>query len=147
MPTGSSEIRSPRPDALVDSSVAIPLVVVDHEHHRLTRRAVGRRRLGLAGHAAFETFSVLTRLPTPARRRPEVVEQLLRASFPATRFLGADDAGTLFRRLAELGLAGGAVFDALVGGVAAAQGVPLVTRDVRAVEVYRALDVELELVS
>lgn len=146
MPTGSSGAR-PVPDALVDASVAIPLVVVDHAHHRLARRAVRRRRLGLAGHAAFETFSVLTRMPTPARRRPDEVEHLLRASFPATRFLGAADTASLFRRLAELGIAGGAVYDALVGATAVAHAVPLVTRDVRALDVYRALDVELEILA
>lgn len=146
MPTGSSRKRSHRPDVLVDSSVAIPLVVLDHEHHPLVARAVGRRRLGLAGHAAFETYSVLTRLPPPARRGPETVERLLRASFPETRFLGADDAASLFRRLAELGVAGGSVFDALVGAVAVAHEVPLATRDTRALDVYRSLDVDLELI-
>lgn len=144
MATASRPARS-RPDALVDSSVAVPLVVVDHEHHRLAVRALRGRRLGLAGHAAFETYSVLTRLPPPVRRTPAAVEQLLRASFPATRWLGADDAASLFRRLAELGISGGSVFDALVGTVAVAHDLPLVTRDTRALDVYRALDVQLEL--
>lgn len=147
MPTGSRAARSPRADALVDSSVAVPLVLLDHEHHPLVARGVGRRRLGLAGHAAFETYSVLTRLPPPARRRPDSVERLLRASFPATRFLGARDTESLFRRLAELGISGSSVFDALVGAAAAAHGVPLVTRDSRALDVYRALDIELELLT
>jgi len=145
MPTASRARRSP--EALVDSSVAIPLVVQDHEHHRLVAGAVRRRRLGLAGHAAFETYSVLTRLPPPARRTPEAVERLLRESFPSTRHLGAADAASLFRRLAELGVAGGSVFDALVGAVAAAHGLPLATRDMRALDVYRALDVELEVIA
>jgi predicted nucleic acid-binding protein len=131
---------------LVDSSIAVPLVVVDHEHHRLAGQAMRGRTLGLAGHAAFETYSVLTRLPPPVRRTPDAIEQLLRASFPATRFLGADDAAALFRRLAQLGISGGSVFDALVGATAAAHGLPLATRDTRALDVYRALDVELELV-
>ena len=146
MPSGSRSVRPRPPEALVDSSVAIPLVVIDHEHHRAVARAVRGRRLGLAGHAAFETYSVLTRLPAPARRTPRVVEHLLRTSFPATRFLGADDAASLFRRLAAVGVSGGSVFDALVGAVAAAHGVPLATRDTRALDVYRALDVELELI-
>jgi predicted nucleic acid-binding protein len=145
MPT-ANRTRSRPPDALVDSSIAIPLVVVDHEHHRLARRAVRGRRLGLAGHAAFETYSVLTRLPPPVRRTPAAAGRLLNASFPATRFLGADDAAALFRRLAELGISGGSVFDALVGATAVAHGLPLATRDTRALDVYRALDVELELV-
>lgn len=146
MPTASSaEPRRP-PDALVDASVAIPLVVVDHEHHRAVAHAVRGRVLGLSGHAAFETYSVLTRLPPPARRTPEVVERLLLVSFPATRYLGADDAASLFRRLASAGVAGGSVFDALVGAAAVAHDLPLATRDTRALDVYRALDVEVEII-
>jgi predicted nucleic acid-binding protein len=137
--------RSARGDLLVDTSVAVALVVADHERHAFVTEAVGRRRLGLAGHAAFETFSVLTRLPPPARREPAVVDQVLRAGFPATRFLGADDAAGLLRRLARLGLSGGEVYDALVGATAVTHGLPLATRDVRAFDTYRALDVELVL--
>ena len=143
MPTSGS--ASDNRDLLVDTSVAVALVVGDHEHHAATTRAVGRYRLGLAGHAAFETYSVLTRLPAPARRSPGVVARVLDASFPATRFLGARDTETLLGRLAGLGIAGGAVYDALVGAAAVGHDLTLATRDQRAVEVYRLLDVELEL--
>jgi predicted nucleic acid-binding protein len=143
MPTAGSAGRR---DLLVDTSVAVPLVVADHEHHASVSRALGRRRLGLAGHAAFEAFSVLTRLPSPARREPVVVEQILRVGFPGTRFLGADDARTLLGRLGSLGIAGGAVYDALIGQVAVSHGLALATRDVRAVDVYRALDVEIAMI-
>ena len=134
-----------RRDLLVDTSVAVALVVADHDHHADVKRAVGRRRLGLAGHAAFETFSVLTRLPTPARRPPQVVGRLLQTGFPATRFLGARDAEALLERLAGLGIAGGNVHDALVGAVAASHELPLASRDERAIDVYRLLGVEHEL--
>ena len=144
MPTGADP--APPPDALVDTSVAVALVVGDHDHHALVAAAVGTRRLGLAGHAAFETFSVLTRLPPPARRPPRVVEEILRSNFPASRFLGSDDTAALLDRLAGLGIAGGAVYDALVGAVSVAEGISLVTRDTRAIEVYRALDVDFELI-
>jgi predicted nucleic acid-binding protein len=143
MPTSGS--ASGTRDLLVDTSVAVALVVADHEHHAATTRAVGRYRLGLAGHAAFETYSVLTRLPAPARRSPEVVARVLDASFPATRFLGARDTETLLGHLAGLGIAGGAVYDALVGAVAVAHGLPLATRDQRTADVYRALDVDVRL--
>ena len=43
---------------LVDTSVAVPLTVADHDHHESTFTALRGRALGLAGHAAFETFSV-----------------------------------------------------------------------------------------
>lgn len=133
------------PELLVDTSVAVALVVADHEHHASVARAIGSRRIGLAGHAAFETFSVLTRLPPPARRDPTVVHQLLRANFSSSRFLPADEAADLLDRLADLGIAGGAVYDALVGAAAAAHRLPLATRDRRAVDIYRTLDVELEI--
>src|SRR5664279_5002978 len=51
------------PVALLDTSAAIALLVEDHEAHAATLEAVRGRRLGLAGHAWFETYSVLTRLP------------------------------------------------------------------------------------
>ena len=143
MPTGAD--RTPPPELLVDTSVAVALVVADHDHHDAVVAAIGARRLGLAGHAAFETYSVLTRLPPPVRREPKVVDQLIRAGFPASRFLDAEETAALLDRLAALGIAGGAVYDALVGAVAVAHNLPLATRDTRAVDVYRTLDVEFEL--
>jgi predicted nucleic acid-binding protein len=142
MPTGSSG-----PDLLVDTSVAVALLVGDHVHHESTSRAVGARRLGLAGHAAFETFSVLTRLPSPVRRVPRVVAELIGANFPDTRFLSAAHAGRLVAELASAGLGGGAIYDALVGATAREHGVRLATRDRRATETYRVLGVEIEIVS
>jgi len=136
-----------RPDLLVDTSVAVALTVADHEHHDATFAALQGRRLGLAGHAAFETFSVLTRLPAPARRTPATVARLLAASFPHSRFLGADSSRSLLGRLATIGIAGGSVYDALVGAAAAEHGLKLATRDRRALETYRALDVEVEFLS
>lgn len=142
MPAGDSG-----PDLLVDTSVAVALAVADHEHHEATLRALGDLRLGLAGHAAFETFSVLTRLPPPARRTPAAVARLLRADFPHSRFLGAKAAAALIGNLHALGIAGGAVYDALVGAAANEHAVPLATRDRRALETYRILEVRVELVA
>jgi predicted nucleic acid-binding protein len=142
MPAGASS-----PELLVDTSVAIALIAADHVRHKETLRAVGDRRLGLAGHAAFETYSVLTRLPAPARRRPQTVARLLFANFPHTRFLGAKAAAALLDELHAAGVAGGAVYDALVGATAREHGVILATRDQRAVETYRSLEVRVEVLS
>jgi predicted nucleic acid-binding protein len=133
------------PDCLVDTSAAVALVVADHDGHEATFEALGRRRLGLSGHAAFETFSVLTRLPAPLRRTPAATAELLAANFPATRHLSAVAAGELMRRLADEGVAGGAVYDALVAATAAEHELPLATRDRRAVGIYRAFRAEVEL--
>jgi predicted nucleic acid-binding protein len=136
-----------QPDLLVDTSVAVALVVVDHDHHEETFQAVAHRLLGLAGHAAFETFSVLTRLPPPNRRTPTAVARLLSANFPQTRFLSTGASVELLGRLHRAGIAGGAVYDALVGAVAVEHGLGLATRDRRALETYRALDVSVELLA
>jgi predicted nucleic acid-binding protein len=135
------------PQLLIDTSVAVALAAAGHEHHQATRMAIGDRSCGLAGHAAFETFSVLTRLPPPNRRTPAAVAQLLAHNFPGSRFLSAQGAGRLHARLASLGIAGGAVYDALVAATAAEHGITLATRDRRAAETYRALEIDFELIA
>jgi predicted nucleic acid-binding protein len=135
-----------KPELLIDTSVAVALVAADHEFHQATRDAIAGRICGLSGHAAFETFSVLTRLPPPNRRTPRTVLRLLAQNFPDSRFLSAENAQQLHARLAVLGIAGGAVYDALVGAAAAEHGIMLATRDRRAAATYRALDIAFELI-
>lgn len=135
------------PDLLVDTSVAVALSVLAHDHHKQTLLALADRRLGLAGHAAFETFSVLTRLPPPARRTPAAVARVISANFPRMCFLSADAAAALLARLHLAGITGGSVYDALVGATAVEHGLRLATRDRRALETYRALEVSVELLA
>ncbi len=142
MPTGGS-----KPDLLVDTSVAVALVVSDHEHHEATLRAIGRRKLGLAGHAAFETFSVLTRLPSPLRRPPHVVAKLLAENFPENRHLSPARAEKLIETLGKSRIAGGSVYDALIAATALEHNLKLATRDQRALVIYRALQVDVEVLT
>jgi predicted nucleic acid-binding protein len=132
-----------RSELLVDTSVAVALLVQDHPHHQPVRQALAARRVGLAGHAVFETFSVLTRLPPPARRSASTVWQLIVRAFPDSRHLPEQAAADLPERLAALGIAGGAVYDALVGATAAHHHLPLASRDRRAADTYRLLDVDV----
>ena len=132
--------------ALLDTSTAIALVVEDHEAHGATLDAVRGRRLGLAGHAWFETYSVLTRLPPGLRRSPADALRLLARNFPASGFLGEAGAADLGGELARLGISGGAVYDALVGAAARQHRLPLVSANPRARPVYDALGVDLELI-
>jgi predicted nucleic acid-binding protein len=135
------------PALLVDTSVAVALLVGDHEHHLATMSAIGDRRLGLAGHAVFETFSVLTRLPPPARRPPDIVARLLAQNFPDSLYLSPGRAELLIDVLGRAGIAGGSVYDALVGATAVEHGITLATRDHRALVTYRALRVDLEILT
>jgi predicted nucleic acid-binding protein len=132
--------------ALLDTSTAVALVVEDHEAHVATLDAVRGRRLGLAGHAWFETYSVLTRLPPGLRRSPADALRLLARNFPASGFLGEAEAADLGGDMARLGISGGAVYDALVGAAARQHRLPLVSADTRARPVYEALGVEIELI-
>lgn len=132
--------------ALLDTSAAIALVVEDHEDHVATLEAVRGRRLGLAGHAWFETYSVLTRLPGARRRSPADAARLLAHDFPVAAFLGEDEAVRFCQELAQLGVSGGAVYDALVAAAARQHGAPLVSGDTRAKPLYEALSVAFEVV-
>lgn len=138
-------INADRDPVLLDTSAAVALLVADHAHHDTTFDSLADGVLGLAGHAAFETFSVLTRLPPPNRLAETAVTRLLLANFPETRFLDAGRAAELFRELAGHRLAGGAVYDALVAATAREHGLTLVSRDQRALNTYRRIGVDLHL--
>jgi len=99
----------------------------------------------MAGHAAFETFSVLTRLAPPDRLTPQAARRLIEVNFPHTRFLSAKGSAALLAQLSSSRVSGGAVYDALVAAAAAEHGLPLVSRDARAAGTYRAMGVDLEL--
>lgn len=53
----------------------------------------------------------------------------------------------LHARPAELCIVGGAVYDALVAATAAEHGISLATRDRKAAETYRVLEIDFELIS
>ncbi len=144
MPTGMD--AEPQEVLLLDTSAAIALVVEDHDAHTATLDAVLGRCLGLSGHAWFETYSVLTRLPGGLRRSPADVAALLSHDFPASAFLTEETAAALGSELARLGMSGGAVYDALVGAAARQHDRALVSGDARARPVYEALGVRIRLV-
>jgi predicted nucleic acid-binding protein len=132
-------------DLLLDTSAAIALVTPTHEAHETVFERVHTVRLGLAGHAAFETYSVLTRQPLPLRLSAANAGQLIAHNFPASVSLSGAAAGRLLAELTASGIVGGAVFDALVGAAARHANVLLISRDRRAAETYRSLGVTHEL--
>src|SRR5919108_58772 len=130
MPTGTRADR--RREVLLDTSSAVALMLEDHEPHAATASATRGRRLGLAGHAWFETYSLLTRLPSGLRRSPADALRLLTTNFPATAFLGDAGSVELGPELARLGISGGSVYDALVAAAARQHRRPLLSADSRA---------------
>ena len=130
---------------LLDTSAALAFVQPSHGAHAATYATLVDRPMGLAGHAAFETFSVLTRLAPPDRLTPQAAQRLIEVNFPHTRFLSSEGSAALVSRLSAAGVSGGAVYDALVAAAAAEHGLRLVSRDARAARTYRAMGADLEL--
>ncbi len=123
----------------LDTSVAVPLLVQTHQAHPAVVRWWDGRDVALSGHALAETYSVLTRLPGDVRLAPAEAAQLLRARFAPPLILASDTSAMLPDVLGRLGIAGGAVYDALVGLTAAEHGATLATRDLRAKATYETV--------
>ncbi|MBN9215150.1 MAG: ribonuclease [Microbacterium sp. SCN 70-200] len=132
-------------DWLLDTSAAIALVVEDHAQHVAVTQFCRSAVLGLSGHAMLEVYSVLTRLPGAARVTPTSAARIIAQEFPASVPLGPKDALSAVSVLAHAGVAGGAVYDGLVGLAARSAGVTLVTCDRRATPTYAALGVDIHL--
>ncbi len=120
----------------LDTSVAVPLLVQTHRAHVAVVRWWAAREVTLCGHALAETYSVLTRLPGDVRLTPADAARLLQERFAPPLLLGPKTAGRLSEILAEMEIAGGAVYDALVALTAAEHGAHLATRDARAKDTY-----------
>jgi toxin FitB len=131
----------------VDTSVAIPLLVRSHHDHAAVVRWWNGQEVALSGHAIAETYSVLTRLPGDARLAPPDAARLLKARFSAPLVLSAVRSRKLPDTLSRLGIAGGAVYDALVALAAKEHEVALATRDARARGTYEAVGVKVIVVT
>lgn len=130
----------------VDTSVAVAALDAGHAAHGPCLAAVREHRPALAGHAAYELFAVLTRLPGLLAIDPTDATRLIDRVFPDVAWLSTGDSDTLRSRLAATGLIGGAVYDALVGEAARTNGRRLLTRDLRARRTYDLLGVDYRLV-
>jgi toxin FitB len=131
----------------VDTSVAVPLLVRSHNDHASVVRWWGGQEVALSGHALAETYSVLTRLPGDARLAPADAARLLNVRFASPFMLSRSLARKLPDTLSRLGIAGGAVYDALVALAAKEHGASLATRDARARGTYDAVGVTVIVVT
>ena len=134
-----------RPRLAVDTSVAIPLLVASHQAHEAVHAWAKGRRLSLSGHALAETYAVLTRLPGDARVSPADAVRLIDDWFLETLTLPTASIVDVHRRLARLGISGGAVYDGIVALAALENGAILATRDARARATYEAVGTSVEI--
>jgi predicted nucleic acid-binding protein len=129
----------------VDTSVVVAAFASWHEAHDSAARTLDRDPC-LPSHALIESYSVLTRLPAPHRAPAALVAEFLADRFSSRILtLSAEEHVRLIDRLARVGLAGGAVYDAVIALTAKRAGAVLVTRDRRALPVYEHIGAACEV--
>lgn len=128
----------------IDTSVAIAALLPWHEAHDASRQAASGAVI--AAHALLECYSVLTRLPEPLS--PEDAGALLRERFGPERIVVPPKKvqTSLVQSCTDLGIRGGAVYDALIAATVKAKSMTLVTRDRRASRIYELVGVDFRFV-
>ncbi len=94
----------------------------------------GEITVALTAHTLAETYTGLTNLPITPRVQPHLAWELIRDSAAQARIIPLTEADyrQTIERVANLGLVGGLVYDALIAGVAMRLNVDgLVTFNVR----------------
>lgn len=133
-------------DVLLDTSVAVALLVTSHVAHGVVSASLGGRSVALSGHALHETYAVLTRLPGDARVAPADAVHLLRERLEPPVLLDSRSVRSAPAVLAGHGVSGGATYDGLVALAALSAALPLASRDRRALSTYRLLGVPVETI-
>lgn len=116
---------------LLDTSVLVAAMVRAHPRNAaarpwLARAIAGEIGLVLAAHSLAELHATLTALPLKPRISAETAARLRDENLPATTEIVAlevEDYRVVLRRMAQLGLAGGIVYDGLIARAAEIAGV------------------------
>jgi predicted nucleic acid-binding protein len=129
----------------VDTSVVVAGFASWHDGHRSAAAALARKPR-VPAHVLVEAYSVLTRLPPPHRAPAELVATFLAERFrEAPLILPTRAHLELVLASARTGLAGGAIYDALIAATTRHARATLLTRDQRARPVYDRMNVKYEL--
>ena len=104
----------------VDTSVIVAALLSWHADHDRAARWLGDhlegRELVLPEPVLIESYSVMTRLPSPHRLSPETAHTLLESNLSAIRVVGIPSSSMwkFLRETATEGTAGGAIYDAVI---------------------------------
>jgi len=110
---------------LFDTSVIISGMIESHPMHArclpwLQRAKAGEIEGIVVSHTLAETYAVLTTLPVKPRISPLLAQRLIDNNLQAVASivpLTIADYRNTIRRMAEMGLSGGSVYDALIATV------------------------------
>jgi predicted nucleic acid-binding protein len=130
-----------------DSSVLVPALATSYEGHERCLAALAGRSPRLIAHVAFETTSVLSRMPEGLRMAPVMVRDAIDDDFPRSWLaLDAEGQRACLSRAVDAGLRGGALYDALIAATAREHGATLLSADRRAREAYEAIGVDVSYI-
>lgn len=106
-----------------DSSVLVPALLPDHVHHARSFAAfaaASRKNAGCAAHSLAEVYSTLTRCPGKQRLSAESAALLVREIEQRLTlvWLDGDEYFAAIKRVAAMGIVGGAGYDALIAACA-----------------------------
>ena len=110
---------------LFDTSLIVSGIVESHPLHVkclpwLQRAKTGEVECIVVSHSLAETYAVLTTLPVKPRISPVLAQKLIDNNLQAVASivpLTIADYRNTIRRMAEMGLSGGTVYDALIATV------------------------------
>ena len=131
----------------VDTSIIVAAFASWHDQHIPALSALAGEPV-VPSHVLLETYSVLTRLPSPHRVPSGIVMTYLEMMLPK-RIISPSPAAiaALPRRCHEAGLSGGATYDAVVGTTCLEHNAELLTLDRRSLRNHQALGVTARLVA
>jgi predicted nucleic acid-binding protein len=106
----------------LDTSVLVAALVEPHPAHDRALPWLQRIRDGsaagvISAHSLAELYSILTTLPVRPRISPVTAQQLIRSNIHSTFevvSLSADDYASVIDHLADMGILGGATYDAVI---------------------------------
>lgn len=110
-----------------DSSVLVPAFLADHVHHARSFAAFAAanpKNAGCAAHSLAEVYATLTRYPGKQRLSAESADLLVQEIEHRLTlvWLDGDEYRAAMRRIARMGIVGGAVYDGLVAACALKSG-------------------------
>lgn len=116
---------------MVDTSCWVAAMVEAHPAHErartmLERFVSNRNNVLVCAHTLAEVYAVLTRLPLKPRIGPDVARSLIRENIENLAKvipLDSNDYTAVLNNMAESGLTGGVVYDALIMQAAGKSGV------------------------
>lgn len=111
---------------LFDTSILVAAMVEAHPMHEralpwLTRAKAGEFEWVVANHTLAEVYAVLTTLPLKPRISPGTAWRLIHENVETSakiRSLSLGDCRSTIRKMADLGLSGAVIYDALIAAVA-----------------------------